>query len=155
MPLLRILLLAFPLIELASLIILGQAVGVGWTLVWVLFTGIVGLTLIQRNGWGMLQRLQQQMLINRSPQAVLKSGMWGVLAGVLIAFPGLVSDVLAVPCLIMALRHRGGGDGPDGGNGNGDGGPRTWQRGEYTIIEGEWQSGDPAAQDDRTRLGDR
>lgn len=153
MPLLRILLLAFPLIELASLIILGQAVGVGWTLLWVLFTGIVGLMLIQRNGWGMLQRLQQQMLINRSPQAVLKSGMWGVLAGVLIAFPGLVSDVLAIPCLIMALRHRDGGDGPAGGNS--DGGPRTWQRGEHTIIEGEWQPGEPAAQDDRSRLSDR
>lgn len=153
MPLLRILLLAFPLIELASLIILGQAVGVGLTLLWVLFTGIAGLMLIQRNGWGMLQRLQQQMIINRSPQAVLKSGMWGVLAGVLIAFPGLVSDVLAVPCLIMALRHRGGGGGPDGGND--EGGPRTWQRGEYTIIEGEWQAGESPDRDDRSRLSDR
>src|SRR5690554_7653088 len=103
MPLLRILLLAFPLIELASLILLGQAVGVGWTLFWVLFTGVLGLMLIQRQGWGMFQRLQQQMLANRNPGAVLKSGMWGVLAGALIAFPGLVSDVLAVPCLIMAL----------------------------------------------------
>ncbi|MEJ6655259.1 MAG: FxsA family protein, partial [Pseudomonas sp.] len=65
MPLLRIVLLALPLIELASLILLGQAVGVGWTLLWVLFTGIAGLMLIQRNGWGMLQRLQQQMASNR------------------------------------------------------------------------------------------
>lgn len=153
MPLLRILLLAFPLMELASLIILGQAVGVGWTLLWVLFTGIAGLMLIQRNGWEMLQRLQQQMLVNRSPQAVLKSGMWGVLAGVLIAFPGLVSDVLAIPCLIMALRHRGGGGGSDGGPG--EGGPRTWQRGEYTVIEGEWQSGESSDQGDRSRLHDR
>lgn len=153
MPLLRILLLAFPLVELASLIMLGQAVGVGWTLFWVLFTGVAGLMLIQRNGWGMLQRLQQQMLVSRNPQAVLKAGMWGVLAGVLIAFPGLVSDLLAVPCLIMALRHRGGG-GPGAGN-DGEGGPRTWQRGEYTIIEGEWQSGEPPAQDDRERLHDR
>lgn len=149
MPLLRILLLAFPLIELASLILLGQAVGVGWTLLWVLFTGIAGLMLIQRQGWGMLQRLQQQMLVNRSPQAVLKSGMWGVLAGVLIAFPGLVSDVLAVPCLIMALRHRGGGSGPGAG---GEDGPQTYQRGEFTIIEGEWQSGEPPRQDDPSRL---
>lgn len=153
MPLLRILLLAFPLVELASLILLGQAVGVGWTLVWVLFTGIAGLTLIQRNGWGMLQRLQQQMLSNSSPRAVLKSGMWGLLAGVLIAFPGLVSDALAIPCLIMALLHRGGGG--TGSGGNGEGGPRTWQRGEHTIIEGEWQAGETTPPDEPSRLQDR
>lgn len=147
MPLLRILLLAFPLIELASLILLGQEVGVGWTLLWVLFTGVLGLVLIQRNGWGMLQRLQQQMVSNRSPFRVLKSGMWGVLAGVLIAFPGLVSDVLAIPCLIMALLHRGGGSGPDDQDG-----PRTYRRGEYTIIEGEWQAGEPPRPDPDRRL---
>ncbi len=147
MPLLRILLLALPLIELASLIMLGQQVGVGWTLLWVLFTGIVGLMLIQRYGWNTLQRLQQQMVLNRSPLHVLKSGMWGVFAGVLIAFPGLVSDALAVPCLIMALLHRGGGSGPDG-----QGGPRSQQRGEYTIIEGEWQAGGQESTDDAPRL---
>lgn len=150
---LRILLLAFPLVELASLILLGQAVGVGWTLVWVLFTGIAGLMLIQRNGWGMLQRLQQQMLRNASPRAVLKSGMWGLLAGVLIAFPGLVSDALAVPCLVMALLHRGGGG--TGSGGGGEGGPRSWQRGEHTIIEGEWQAEDTPPVDHPSRLDGR
>lgn len=150
MPLLRIVLLVFPLIELASLILLGQAVGVGWTLFWVLFTGVAGLMLIQRNGWGMLQRLQQQMLRNGSPRAVIKSGMWGLLAGVLIAFPGLVSDALAVPCLIMALLHRGGDD--SGAGGGGAGGPRTWQQGEHTIIEGEWQAGETPPADDPSRL---
>lgn len=153
MPLLRILLLVFPLLELASLILLGQAVGVGWTLFWVLFTGVAGLMLIQRNGWGMLQRLQQQMLNNADPRTVLKSGMWGLLAGVLIAFPGLVSDALAVPCLIMALLSRGGGG--SGGGGSGEGGPRTWQRGEHTIIEGEWQSGEAPPADAPSRLHER
>ena len=147
MPLLRILLLALPLIELASLIMLGQQVGVGWTLLWVLFTGVAGLTLIQRYGWNTLQRLQRQMVHNRSPFHVLKSGMWGVLAGLLIAFPGLVSDVLAVPCLIMALLHRGGGSGPDD-----QGGPRTYERGEYTIIEGEWEADGQQAADGDPRL---
>lgn len=147
MPLLRILLLALPLIELASLILLGQAVGVGWTLFWVLFTGIIGLTLIQRNGWGMLQRLQQQMASNRSPFGVLKSGMWGVLAGVLIAFPGLVTDVLAIPCLILALLHRGGGSGPDDQNG-----PRMYRQGERIIIEGEWETDHSTSGTDDSRL---
>ena len=149
MSLLRTLLLLFPLIELASLIMLGQAVGVGWTLLWVLFSGVLGLTLIQRHGWGMLQNLQQQMMVNRSPQAVLKTGLWGLLAGVLLAFPGLVSDVLAVPCLILALRNRGGGSGSD----QGGSGSQTYSRDGYTIIEGEWESAGQASDaDDRARL---
>ena len=149
LPVLSILLLVFLLAELASLILLGQAVGVGWTLLWVLFTGVAGLMLIQRQGWGMLQRLQQQMLVNRSPQGILKAGMWGVLAGALIAFPGLVSDMLALPCLIMALRHRGGG-GP--GSGPGQGGPHTYRHGEHTIIEGEWEAGEPTRPQNDSRL---
>lgn len=146
MPLLRILLLVFPLLELASLILLGQRVGVGWTLLWVLATGIIGLMLIQSNGWGMLQRLQREMMNNRSPLQVLKSGMWGVLAGVLLAFPGLISDALAIPCLIMALLHRGGA-GPDDQDGT-----RSYQRDGHTIIEGEWESGETDADQDPARL---
>ncbi len=146
MGLLRILLLAFPLIELASLIWLGQRVGVGWTLLWVVGTGIAGLMLIQRNGWGMLQRLQREMMSNRSPLQTLKSGMWGVLAGVLLAFPGLITDALAVPCLVMTLLHRGG---PSSGD---QSGPRRYQRDDHSIIEGEWQAGAPDAEKDPSRL---
>ncbi len=146
MPLLRLLLLMLPLIELASLILLGQRVGVGWTLFWVLLTGIVGLSLIQSNGWGMLQRLQHEMMNNRSPLQILKSGMWGVLAGALLAFPGLITDVLAIPCLFMALRHRGG---PGGGPGDQSG---TYERGGVTIIEGEWEVDKPPSENDPSRL---
>lgn len=146
MGLLRIVLLAFPLIELASLIWLGQRVGVGWTLLWVVGTGLTGLLLIQRNGWGMLQRLQREMMNNRSPLQILKSGMWGVLAGILLAFPGLISDFLAVPCLLMALLHRGG---PGSDNHNG---PRSYQRDGHTIIEGEWEAGTPDAEQPPSRL---
>lgn len=137
----RILLLVVPLIELAGLIMLGQAIGVGYTLLWVLASGLLGIAVIQRQGWGMLQRLQAQMAQNRAPLSVLKSGMWGVLAGLLLIFPGVITDVLALAALIMALRHR---TKPQPGE---PGGPRVWKRGEHNVIEGEWEPGKEADRD--------
>ena len=138
MPLFRFLLLLLPFMELASLILLGQRIGVGATLLWVLGTGLVGRVLIQRQGWSMLQQLQIRMAENRSPFAVLKTGMWWLLAGVLLMIPGLITDTLAVACLVMALVSRGK---PAPGE---PGGPTVWRRGNTTIIEGEWQPDDPS-----------
>jgi len=97
MPLFRFFLLLLPLLELATLILLGQRIGVGYTLLWVLGSGVLGLVLIQRQGWSMLQQLQIRMAENRSPFAVLKTGMWWLLAGVLLMIPGLITDALALP----------------------------------------------------------
>lgn len=130
----RFLLLAVPFIELAGLILLGQRIGVGYTLLWVLASGLLGVAVIQRQGWGTLQRLQERMAENRSPFSVLKSGMWGVVAGLLLMFPGVITDSLAVPALILAWRHRGR---PGPGE---PGGPRVYKRGQDTVIEGEWES---------------
>ncbi|SDS75086.1 Protein affecting phage T7 exclusion by the F plasmid, UPF0716 family [Halopseudomonas xinjiangensis] len=130
----RLLLIAVPLIELAGLIMLGQRVGVGYTLLWVLVSGLLGVAVIQRQGWGTLQRLQERLADNRSPFSVLKSGMWGVVAGLLLMFPGVITDALAVAALIVALRHRGQ---PEPGE---PGGPRVYRRGDNNIIEGEWES---------------
>lgn len=130
----RLLLLAVPLIELAGLILLGQRIGVGYTLLWVLASGLLGVAVIQRQGWGTLQRLQERMAENRSPFGVLKSGMWGVVAGLLLMFPGVITDVLAVVALVFALRHR---NQPGPGE---PGGPRVYRRGENNVIEGEWES---------------
>jgi UPF0716 protein FxsA len=120
MPLFRFFLLLLPLLELATLILLGQRIGVGYTLLWVLGSGVLGLVLIQRQGWSMLQQLQIRMAENRSPFAVLKTG-----------------DALALPCLVLALVSRGK---PGPGE---PGGPNVWRRGSTTIIEGEWRPDDP------------
>ncbi|MEH6687546.1 MAG: FxsA family protein [Halopseudomonas sabulinigri] len=149
MPLFRLLMLVFPLLELASLIVLGDRIGVGATLFWVLGTGVLGLLLIQRQGFSMLQQLQLKMAENRSPFAVLKTGMWWLLAGVLLMIPGLITDALAVPCLVMALLNKGR---PAPGE---PGGPGVYKRGGNTIIEGEWKPGDEKSVEPEERIDQR
>lgn len=148
MPLLRFMLLAIPLIELAGLIMLGQRIGVGLTLLWVLASGILGVAVIQTQGWSMLQRLQARMAHDSSPFGVLKSGMWGVLAGLLLVFPGVLTDAAALPCLLLAWRHRGR---PQPGDPDG---PGVWRQGDHNIIEGEWEPG-KEEQIDRRKPGDQ
>ncbi|MFT6429791.1 MAG: UPF0716 protein FxsA [Halopseudomonas sp.] len=133
MPFLRLLFLAIPLIELAGLIVLGQSIGVGLTLLWVLVSGILGVAVIQTQGWTMLQQLQVRMANESSPFGVLKSGMWGVLAGLLLVFPGVLTDAAALPCLILAWRHRGRPQPGDPGE------PGVWRGDDHNIIEGEWE----------------
>ncbi|HDY97809.1 MAG TPA: hypothetical protein ENH72_04895 [Pseudomonas sabulinigri] len=149
MPLFRLLMLVFPLLELASLIVLGDRIGVGATLLWVLGTGVLGLLLIQRQGFSMLQQLQLKMAENRSPFAVLKTGMWWLLAGVLLMIPGLITDALAVPCLVMALLNK---VRPAPGE---PGGPGVYKRGGNTIIEGEWKPGDEKSVEPEERIDQR
>lgn len=148
MPFIRFLLLAIPFIELAGLIILGQAIGVGLTLLWVLATIVLGVLVIKSQGWTMLQRLQAQVTQAGSPVIVLKSGMWGVLAGVLLIIPGVLTDIAAMVCLVLAWRHRGD---PLPGE---PGGPRTWTRDGHNVIEGEWEQG-KASETERDRHIDR
>ncbi len=148
MPFIRLLLLAIPFIELAGLIILGQAIGVGLTLLWVLGTIILGVLVIKSQGWVMVQRLQTQMSQSGSPLIVLKSGMWGVLAGVLLVIPGVLTDAAALVCLVLAWRHRGQ---PMPGE---RGGPKTWQRDGHNVIEGEWKPGEQS-ETERDRHIDR
>lgn len=135
MPFIRLLLLAVPFIELAGLIILGQAIGVGLTLLWVLGTIVLGILVIKSQGWVMVQRLQTQMAQSGTPLVVLKSGMWGVLAGVLLVIPGVLTDAAALACLLLAWRHRGQ---PLPGE---PGGPKAWTQDGHNVIEGEWKPG--------------
>ncbi|SDT96207.1 FxsA family protein [Halopseudomonas salegens] len=136
MPFFRLALLALPFMELASLILLGQHIGVGWTLLWVIGSGFLGLLIMQSHGGHAIHRLQQQMQRNQAPFATLRAGMWGVLAGLLLMIPGLITDALAVPCLLLALANRGRADQPGPGE---PGGPTVWKRDGETIIEGEWE----------------
>ncbi|GGC85901.1 FxsA family protein [Halopseudomonas salina] len=148
MPLVRFTLLAIPLIELAGLILLGQRIGVGMTLLWVLASGILGVAVIQSQGWTMLQRLQARMAQDSSPFGVLKSGMWGVLAGILLVFPGVLTDAAALVCLLLAWRYRGQLQPGD------PGGPGVWRQGDHDVIEGEWKQG-KEEQIDRDKPADR
>ena len=102
----RILIALLPWLELFTLIELGIKTSALTALAYVLFTLVLGIAILQRQGRGMFERLresQQGRLVG--PQLLLDDMALG-LAGVLLMIPGLISDFAALIVVIGPLRRR-------------------------------------------------
>lgn len=101
-----IILAALPLIEIYLLLRLMGSFGFFPTLGLLLLSASAGLAVIRHQGLSALIRAQQSMARGESPEReVVDSGI-AVLGGVLLVIPGILSDLLALPCLIPSLRTR-------------------------------------------------
>lgn len=92
--------LSFPVLEAVGIFWLSQRIG-WWVFVWLITAGLAGLTLIrfERAAWSMrlLSTLQSG---NRLGASLFASGRV-LIAGVLLLFPGFISDIIAVVLLLL------------------------------------------------------
>jgi UPF0716 protein FxsA len=71
-----------------------------------LITAVLGMSIIREQGMSALIRSQQSLARGELPtRDVVNSGI-AVLGGVLLIIPGVLSDLMALPCLIPAIRTR-------------------------------------------------
>ncbi len=99
MPLLLILL--FPLAEIATFIIVGGAIGVVRTLGLVIVSSLVGVIMLRDAGVMTALKLQRE---KGNPAAILAEGGARMLAGLLLLIPGFLTDIAAILVLIPATR---------------------------------------------------
>jgi UPF0716 protein FxsA len=99
MPLL--LLLLFPLAEIATFILVGGAIGVVRTLVLVVLSALIGWIMLRDAGVMTAIRLQRQ---HGNPAAILAEGGARMLAGLLLLIPGFLTDIAAILVLIPSTR---------------------------------------------------
>ncbi|MEL0307118.1 MAG: FxsA family protein, partial [Halieaceae bacterium] len=99
------LLFLYPWLELWSLIELGGQTAPLVSLAWVLAMVMLGGTMILGAGRNSLQRLSQASAGGTLPQQLLLADFAMILSGLLLAIPGLLSDLLAVLILITPLRR--------------------------------------------------
>lgn len=104
MPLLILLFLVVPLIELYVLIQVGQEIGALWTIGLLVLVSVIGAWLAKREGVGVWLRMQEQVASGRMPGVELVDAFLILLAGALLLTPGFVTDVLAVVLLIPPTR---------------------------------------------------
>jgi UPF0716 protein FxsA len=120
--LLLFILLGFPVLEIFSLIRLSELIG-WWWLAWVLVDVVLGVALIRAGGFEMPVRLFAALNGSQSPTLALFDSFRTVLAGLLLIFPGLFSDLLALVLLLLPRPRVRAARGPaDDG-----------------VIEGEWR----------------
>jgi UPF0716 protein FxsA len=159
-------LMFLPLFEIIGFVVIGGEIGVAGTLLWLLGSTMLGLWLLQGRGktWSQVQAPDDEFFAIQE----LFDSLCLMLAGLLLVFPGFISDFLAVPLVISPLRHwlfRRLRDNPDGfirrtfSAHHMKGSSRHGGQYKTTIIEGEFTSEDsteapppPASGDNQTHL---
>jgi len=125
MPILLLILLAFPVLELVLLFKLGAIFG-WWLAGYLLISALCGFILIQDERVMVFGRLVQTLQTGRHPLLALLTSAKKVIAGLLLIFPGVISDVLAVLLLIIPLPSM----------------RQPMPEQEDDVIEGEWRRED-------------
>ncbi|ABL98750.1 FxsA family protein [Shewanella amazonensis] len=93
-----------PVVELSVLIRVGEALGSLTTVALVLFTAVVGVSLVRSQGLSTLMQAQQKMARGEAPTSELVQGMMLAMAGVLLLIPGFVTDFIGLLLLTPITR---------------------------------------------------
>ena len=101
----RLILLALPWLELFTLIQLGIETSALTAVVYVLATFFLGMTVIRRQGMGMFEQLRQAQEGKIIGPALLRDHMAVGLAGLLLLFPGMISDFVAILVIFGPIRR--------------------------------------------------
>ncbi len=96
--------LLFVFLEIASLLVVGSWIGVGWTLLLILAGFVLGLALIGRGGREALSAVNQAARSRQVADDAVTGGFLTVVAGVLLLIPGFLSDVVALTLLLPPVR---------------------------------------------------
>lgn len=96
--------LVVPIVELAVIIQVGQAIGVLDTLLLMLLVSAVGAWLVKREGLSVWRRFNEQLARGSVPGKELADGLLILLAGALLLTPGFVSDCAGVLLLLPPVR---------------------------------------------------
>ncbi len=96
--------LAFPLLELAVLIKVGQSIGFWSTVLLLIAMGVLGGWLVQRQGLAAASRTMESMSRGEPPIGPAIDSMLIMLAGFLLLLPGLLTDIAGLLLLIPPVR---------------------------------------------------
>ena len=97
-------LMGFPLLEGSLLYTLGQGHG-GWVVAWLLFSAIAGIVLIKQARFSLVTRLASELSRGQFSLSAIIDSFRTVLAGLLLIFPGIISDIMALVLLLLPIRE--------------------------------------------------
>lgn len=96
--------LAVPLIEIALFIQIGGAIGLGWTLLTVVVTALLGTVLVRNQGALALGQVRSSFDQMQDPTEPLAHGAMILFSGALLLTPGFFTDAVGFLLLVPAIR---------------------------------------------------
>lgn len=102
-----VLLVAFvvvPLVEIFTLVQVGQVIGPWWTIGLLILAGVVGAWLMKREGRNAWRALNEALQTGRMPARELADGALILIGGTLMLAPGFVTDLFAMFLILPVTR---------------------------------------------------
>lgn len=97
--------IALPAIEISVLLLSGHLIGIWFTLLLILVTGVLGLFLAKRQGLETWRKAQEQIQYGYMPGNEIIDGICILIGGVFLVLPGLISDVMGILLLLPLTRN--------------------------------------------------
>lgn len=104
MPIVFILFIIIPIIEITVLINVGSLIGVWYTVGLVLLSAFIGVNMLRYQGLSTLARAQQKMQQGELPGQEMMEGIVLAVGGALLITPGFVTDFIGFCCLLPFTR---------------------------------------------------
>ena len=98
--------IGLPILELAILLKVHEAFRFWPTFLLVILTGMLGLTLVKRQGIAILQKIQREMENGNIPAPQMIDGVMILGAGAFLMTPGLITDTVGFLLLVPAVREK-------------------------------------------------
>ena len=98
------LLLAVPIVEIAAFIVIGGQIGVGWTLLMILVTAIIGTIMLRIQGLQLITHIRSEIDAGKVPARALGDGAMLLVAGILLLTPGFVTDGIGFLLFVPQVR---------------------------------------------------
>ena len=103
-PVIPLFLLALPFLEIAGFVVVGQQIGLFYTLALVVAAGVLGAVLLRVQGFGVMTRVRRELDAGGDPSRELAHGAMILLAGVLLLIPGFITDVIGLLLFLPPVR---------------------------------------------------
>lgn len=94
------LIIIIPALEIGVLLISGHMIGVGWTILLIVATGVIGAWLAKQQGTEVIRLAQVQIRNGDVPSDAILEGICVLAGGILLLAPGFITDFVGF-CLLF------------------------------------------------------
>lgn len=94
-----------PAVELYLLINVGSMLGPATTIGLIVVTGVLGWSLVKRQGFATITRIQEQLAMGVMPAKEMVGGLCLVGAGIVLVTPGFITDAVGFLILVPPVRR--------------------------------------------------
>jgi len=94
-----------PLAEIFGFIVIGGRIGLGYTLLWLVCSTMLGISLLKTSASGAFSRVRTGKDADFFAERAVFDSLCLMIAAFLLIFPGFISDFIAIPFIIGPFRH--------------------------------------------------